>query len=193
MKTVLSQNYVFKEIADRELDIQQAAAGHFRYPTIEGSSKFHAMVFTLNSTTFKASNILCMCDQCEGEYGSCVNFPECQLFAQPLNKGYLRSTNQDEIDDDDEVDVNANDFIYPGSVVVVPAEERSDDTVYFVKVSGTARQEVSTDDNGNEIPPNVNYFTGNFLERAYYNKNNQVFRVSEKNTFFYKENAVYPN
>ena len=52
-----STNYVFREIKSRDLDIEWAEAGRFAYPTINGSSKFHTMVFIPNSETFSASNI----------------------------------------------------------------------------------------------------------------------------------------
>ena len=49
-----SKNYSFKEIDERELDIERASAKQNKYSTIEGSSKFQAMVFTPYSTTFKS-------------------------------------------------------------------------------------------------------------------------------------------
>ena len=41
--------------------------------------------------------------------------------------------------------------------------------------------------------PQISFFTGKFLEQVCYNKNDQLFKVSKKDTFFYKENSIYSN
>ena len=79
------------------------------------------MVFIPNSETFSAFNILCVCEQCAVKYGSCEKFTEYELVSQPLNEVSLRTDNSEEVDDIKEID---SDFIYPGSAVVVSAEEK---------------------------------------------------------------------
>ena len=73
-----NQGYIFQEIDERELDIQRAEAGRKKYPIIDGSSKFQAMVFTPNSTSFNASHL-----KREINNGSYSNFREYQLIEHP--------------------------------------------------------------------------------------------------------------
>ena len=45
-----------------------------KYPAIDGSDQFQVMVFTPNSSTFKAGKHLCICEECLKDYGSCASF-----------------------------------------------------------------------------------------------------------------------
>ena len=190
-----NQPYVFREIKAKELEIERAEASLRNHITVNGSSKFHALVFSPSSDSFKASPILCVCEQCEMHYGSCSNFEEYNLLVGTLNKVNLRASEIVEIDaSDDLTDEDENiDFIFPDSIVVVPADEKSLDTVWFIKVINENISDNDTiDDYGNTIPGNTCYFSGHFLERVCHNKNDQLFKISKKVTFFYKDNVIYP-
>ena len=49
------------------------------FKTVDGSSEFHVCVFSPNSTHFKASPRLCMCEKCVVKYGSCDLFTAYEL------------------------------------------------------------------------------------------------------------------
>ena len=97
------------------------------------------MVFTPYSTTFKAAKLLCICEQCQIKYGSCKIFQTYQ-FEYCLNKANLRCKTTDNIFDDsvdaanhDENSENVDDFIVAGTIVVVAADVKSEDTVWFLR------------------------------------------------------------
>ena len=115
-----SQPYVFKEIKAKELEILSLR----NHITVNGSSKFHALVFSPSSDSFKASPILCVCEQCEMHCGSCSNFEEYNLLVGNLNKVNLRASEIVEIDASDDLtdEDEIIDFIFPDSIVVVPAD-----------------------------------------------------------------------
>lgn len=82
-----------------------------------------------------------------------------------------------------------------GSIVAVAAEEKSEDSVWFIKIienNETINDIAKIDDYGNVIPGGVNFFKGHFLEREYVKKSCQLFKLSKKVTFFYKESVFYP-
>ena len=58
---------------------------------IDGSSSFRVILFEPGKTTLKASNRLCICEQCKFAYGSCELFTEYSLEATKYNRPYLRS------------------------------------------------------------------------------------------------------
>ena len=154
------------------------------------------MVFDPDSVDFKASTIICVCEQCAENYGSCDRFIEYNLAVFPLNKFALRSINKErEPEDDSDNDPdneNVEDFIYPESIVVVPAPEKCVDSVWFIKVLDMHINENSSseDDYGNIIPAYVKYFAGHFLECLL--KKNTLFKLSKMKTFFYAESVIYP-
>ena len=53
---------------------------------------------------------------------------------------------------------------------------------FFRNLLKSIKSEKSTDAYG---------FTGHFLERVCYNKNDQLFKVCTKDTYFYKENIIF--
>ena len=61
------------------------------FETIPGSSKFQCIVFKPGSITLSASNILCVCEKCSVDYGSCDSFTEFDMISHQLNKVFLRS------------------------------------------------------------------------------------------------------
>ena len=135
---------------------------------------------------------LCVCQSCEDEYGSCELFQEYPLMAHGVNHVQLRSEVPSSAEIDDEIQ-NA-DFISPDSVVAILADAGSMDTVWFIKVikNECISNGKDTDDYGHSIIAGARYITGNFPERTSYLTAQQVFRLSKKVTFFYKESVVYP-
>ena len=104
----------------------------------------------------------------------------------------IKSVPEDDSDNDSDNE-NVEDFIYPESIVVVPAAEKSEDSVWFIKVLDMHINENSSseDDYGNIIPSYVKYFSGHFLERVCFNKTNTLFKLSKMKTFFYAESVIY--
>ena len=73
------QTCVFSEITEQKPDIERAQVNQYKYYTIPGLSKFHVMIVTPKSLSYKASNIICVCSSCQLEYGSYRNFEEYPL------------------------------------------------------------------------------------------------------------------
>ena len=97
------------------------------------------------------------------------------------------------MDVDDEEESSASNFIVENSVVAVAAPPKSIDTIWLVHVNETncVSLKVNIDDYGNKIPPGIT-FKGSFYERSCSTKEGTVFKLSKKNTFFYKESVVFP-
>ena len=64
-------NFVLKLISKESL---LSARQGDQFSTTQGSSKFHVMIFSPNSNSFKAAPYLCVCDSCLTDYGSCDLF-----------------------------------------------------------------------------------------------------------------------
>ena len=48
------------------------------------------------------------------------------------------------------------------------------------------------DDHGNAVGQGVRYLKGHFLEKTDEKDNRKLYKLSKKQTFFYRENVVYP-
>ena len=126
----------------KEIKVQsQNKIKKMNFKTVEGSSNFRVILFKPSSITFKAANKLCICDDCRIEYGSCENFDEYELIysdaiTKILRSDYLTYQNNDQNNMEDES--NAWDFIDINSVVAVAADEKSTDSVWFIKISENA-------------------------------------------------------
>ena len=66
--------YYFKGIDEERLMAAREKSKIRKVCPIKGSSNFQVMVFRPNNDIIRASNRLCLCDQCKVEYGSCDNF-----------------------------------------------------------------------------------------------------------------------
>ena len=64
---------------------------HGQNPTNEGSNSFQVMVFQSNSTNFKTTSHLCICDHCLIDCGPCSLFSLHELRRQILRKIFLCS------------------------------------------------------------------------------------------------------
>ena len=134
-------SYVWKEIEVSQLDEARAANKLKVFETIDGSSKFHCMVFKPNGNSVKASPRICLCDDCSSDYGSCSSFKEYPLICHQLKCVFLRSAVEavdslEDEQDDDEIsssDIIKN-FIELDSIVAIAASHPSFDTVWFIKV-----------------------------------------------------------
>ena len=76
--------YIIEEIDGKILDIERAMTRRKLYPTVDGSSKFQAIVFNPNTNKFKASKRICICNECQLDYGSCSLFNEFELTVQDI-------------------------------------------------------------------------------------------------------------
>ena len=134
-------SYVWKEIEVSQLDEARAANKLKVFETIDGSSKFHCMVFKPNGNSVKASPRICLCGDCCPDYGSCSSFKEYPLICHQLKCVFLRSAVEavdslEDEQDDDEIsssDIIKN-FIELDSIVAIAASHPSFDTVWFIKV-----------------------------------------------------------
>ena len=100
---------------------------------------------------------------CQKEYGSCPNFEEYPFQVhEQTSHATLRSAHlqEDESINNNADDTNFYDFIFPISVIVVPAAETSNNTVWFIKVVSTefSGDNRANDDCGNIILPHTAYF-----------------------------------
>ena len=66
--------YIVKEIDEKDLESERAAARLKVFPSIDGSNKFQVMLFEPNSTSFVAANRICICKTCKTKYGMCSLF-----------------------------------------------------------------------------------------------------------------------
>lgn len=112
-----SPHYVIKEIDPKQLEVDRATLKLKNFRGIQGSSKFQVIIFMPNSNTIRAAPHLCICCQCQNEYGSCDLFQPHQLIIQDLNQVLLRS-------DIPKVSIPCKDdatrdFVVPGSVVAM--------------------------------------------------------------------------
>ena len=144
----------------------------------------------------KASTRLCICDECQKDYGSCKLFKEYDLVVQQLNKQNLRFNFTDPgIDgdnDDDEMNESAtNEILLPGTIVALAAEKKSTNTFYLIKVSrkNGAKQYDDADDYGKMITRGHKHLEGHFFEKIC--GSDRRYKLSKKTSFFYRESVVY--
>ena len=161
------------------------------------------LIFKPGDKLLRAAPRLYLCDSCKVEYGSCSLFQEYELSSYVLNPASLCSgilppmepPVEDFVEDiDDEEESSASNFIVENSVVAVAAPPKSIDTIWLVHVNETncVSLEVNIDDYGNKIPPGITFSKGSFYECSCSTKEGTVFKLSKKNTFFYKESVVFP-
>ena len=127
---------MFKEISSSLLEECRASESLMNHPSIDGSSAFHVMVFTPNSTKFKAADRICICDECKKSYGSCNMFSIHEINPRTLNKTSLRSNVIQPVTEED--DQNTLHFIVEDSYVAIVADTSSVDTLWFVKIVNTS-------------------------------------------------------
>ena len=153
-----SLSYVWKEIEVSQLDEARAANKLKVFETIDGSSKFHCIMFKPNGNSVKASPRICLCDDCSSDYGSCSSFKEYPLICHQLKRVLLRSAFEavDSLEDEqDDNEISSSDiiknFIELDSIVAIAASHSSFDTVWFIKVKDTSCFGAKRGDYGNVL------------------------------------------
>ena len=128
-------------------------------------------MFITNSNSFKAAPYLCIYKDCKTDYGSCPLFKECYHDVQKLNKTLLRSEMLSKVlpgettgDGDDD---NVLEFAQIHTVCAIPADERSPDTVNFVKIIdhhiNNSEDQIMTDDWSQTIAPGQAFIEGRYF------------------------------
>ena len=108
----------------------------FKYHTIDGSHAFQVAVFFPNFDFFKAAPYLCIWEECKADYPLCTIFKVYNHNVQKLNKILFRSEALPEEITGDEDNKNILEFAQIGTICAIPADEKSQDTVNFVKIVG---------------------------------------------------------
>ena len=130
-----SPRYVIKTILEKELETAQKEARRIKVKAIENSSLFCVMVFQPHNDIIKCAKRLCICDECQTEYGSCASFISKSLEEQTVHTQWLQiqkpaekedddnNNNEDGVQDEEEDDDYDSEYIYdflqPGSYVAV--------------------------------------------------------------------------
>ena len=96
--------------------------------------------------------------------------------------------------ENDETEViTVNEFLLPGSVCAIAADEKSADMVWFVYIEcekEAGKDEI--DSYGHIGAEGHNFICGKYLEKIGTVKGGKKFIKMDKEVFFYKENVVYP-
>lgn len=99
--------------------------------------------------------------------------------------------------DQDQKENPSTDFICPDTIVAVRADSRSNDIVWFVRVTETELVVSPTEDNlyidcyGDKVPVGSVFLKGRFLERDNIHKHYTTYKL-DRETIFYYTNVVFP-
>lgn len=150
---------------------------------INSSSQFW-IVFKPKCNIIKATNRLCICKDYKTEHG-CSLFKEYPLITHVLNQVNLHS----EIPDKKTVPHSTvSELIMHSSVVVIAADKKSMDNVWFIKMIGSG---CIGDGNITQLWPchrrNITYIKAHFLEQVSKSKFKQLFKISIKVTHLYNK------
>ena len=94
--------YVIEEVEPKMLEMERAMTRRKNFSKVDGISKFQVMVFVPFLDHFKASDRLCICQNCQIEIGSCCLFRKFTISADELYPPTLRSKNTVETSIDNE-------------------------------------------------------------------------------------------
>ena len=185
--------FVVRQIHVEDLADLRAETRLKKYLTIDGSDSFQVMFFKPNSTTFKASPYLCICEECLADYGSCSSFSSYEPQVCLLKKIQLRSEILPFEGHNEEVDDGSEDFLLPDTYCAVAPDRSSPDSLWFIKVKDSFQASVQmTDDYGNIIALGLNYIEGKFMDKVDTLAEGFLYKLSKKKTYFFKESVVYP-
>lgn len=188
-----SPKHYYKEIHSKDLEVKRIEARFTAFQTILGCDSFQVVIFSPNSTTIKASNRLCLCEQCQNDYGTCSLFTNYTPVVQQLNKVSLRSSREEAVLPDNETESVLTDLLTEDVIIAVAADTKSIDSIWFIQFKQKLSSDIpATNDYGHIIPPGVNFFCGHFLERESCSTHAILFKISKKKTYFYKESVLYP-
>ena len=118
---------IVKEFDSSFLEENRAAANLLVHPTIDGSSTFQVIGFKPYIDYLKAAKWICLCQQCQNEYGSCNIFSSYSIWCFELNKKYLRSNVTEQT-----ISADSNaifDFIVADSLLAIAAKEALMDSI----------------------------------------------------------------
>ena len=125
LRDKFSPPYNVVEIEVGLLNERREAARRKVFNTVDGSSKFHVLLFRPNQTTFKAAPQLCVCDDCKVSIGSCSLFSDHTIQVGELNPTHLRS--EDTRPTGDIGKEAADDFIVADTFIAVAPDTNSPD------------------------------------------------------------------
>jgi len=144
---------------------------------------------------------LCICEECQRDYGSCDLFKSCKLSVEKQKQAVLPSndlptiySSSDKFLTDDTSADTATIVIVPDSVVAAAAPESSSDTFWIIKATEDVdcfNPKNERDDYGHVIPAGNIYMKGHLLERVCTLKDSTLFNLSKKK-YLYKDSVVYP-
>jgi len=192
----ITPRYIPKLICAKKTNQLRDEAKLIQCKSIDGSSSFQVMIFKPNSTIIKAANRLCICDECQSDYGSCALFKEYSLTVCQLQEKLLRSEVEggeyvSEVEGGEYVSSkSAKDFLLAGSFCAVAADKNSTDTMWFIIINSeeSTSKNNESDDYGFCIAAGQPYLKGQFLEKVGNCRAGLKFKVEN----FFKENVVYP-
>ena len=136
------------------------------------------------------------CSECKIEYGSCDIFKHYPINVKHLNKTTLWSSTvaENTIDNADaSIEKAVNDFLVPRCICAIAIDDKSTDTVCFLKIIERCEADkqciknyVHTVAQGNE------YFSGKYLEQDSETRHKTSFKEMKKTMFLYRTSVVYP-
>ena len=187
-----SPSYDIDVITEEELEVERRDANSTEVATVDGSSALRTLVFKPDSTTFRGSKQLCICESCKVEYGSCHRFRDYELKVRKLKAPHTRSKDVSYEVEDENISIGW-DFLETGSVVAVAPDQGSEDSAWFVKITENdcVAGQNERDECGNVIAEHQRCLKGHFLERMHCTNKNTLFKIG-KLTFFYRETIFYP-
>ena len=189
--------YKFKDITPEQLEEARKEQRLKIYSTIAGSSKFQATVFRPHQR-MKASPRICLCKECQVEYGSCQLFKEYDITINHLKKICLRSTFADRIgaealEDDESIDDDeTTEVLIKDSIVALAAGTNARETFYLIKITEEEREAstAETDEWGTNITGGQLHLRGQFFETE--SGYDRRYKLLKKEAIFFRESVVYP-
>ena len=146
----------------------------------------------------KASSRICLCKECQVEYGSCQLFKEYDITINHLKKICLRSTFADRIgaealEDDESIDDDeTTEVLIKGSIVALAAGTKGCETFYLIKITEEEREAstAETDEWGTNITGGQLHLRGQFFETE--SGYDRRYKLLKKEAIFFRESVVYP-
>ena len=170
-------NFFIKLIDVDDLEDSMAEEARLKeFPTIEGSDSFQVMAFQPNASYFKAASHLCICNNCQMNYGSCSLFSSHKQRTQTLKNIFLRSEVEIEGQNSDIGDAS-DDFLSADTFCAVAPDESSPETLWFIKVKDSFKSAVEMIDDP--------YIEGRFMEKVDVLAKGYLYKLSKKKTFFF--------
>jgi hypothetical protein len=169
----ISPCYDARLLSSEDLQEERERRLYKKYYTVKGSDSFHVLVFTPNSTTFLASNSLCVCTNCiDMCFERCAKFSRYEPLVGQLSEKATRSKAPDMVSDENEISIAG--MVRQGFVFAVKAVNQR--TNFFLLICSEEEKEHMEvepfiDECGNKIYYGTKYLQGKYLEvRNFTNK-----------------------